>query len=195
MHAKFDFPKEHNHHIMSTSVQEVCFFERAGIQMTIPPNGQFHNSGYEHLKSIYILKEAQAKAPLQTASMYILPLLALKSARLAIDEYINLTGQKVDPTWDEIDRKVTPIRERIAYVFGKTGQSPGFESDTWEEVLALYETAGLIKGDPSEMRKLHRDEIPEEFKDIAVEYPIYRSLAIAEVAIEALLNCSIGSNR
>ncbi len=87
--------------------------------MTIPPNGQFHNSGYEHLKSIYILKEAQAKAPLQTASMYILPLLALKSARLAIDEYINLTGQKVDPTWDEIDRKVTPIRERIAYVFGK----------------------------------------------------------------------------
>lgn len=119
MHAKFDFPKEHNHHIMSTSVQEVCFFERAGIQMTIPPNRQFHNSGYEHLKSIYILKEAQAKAPLQTASMYILPLLALKSARLAIDEYINLTGQKVDPTWDEIDRKVTPIRERIAYVFGK----------------------------------------------------------------------------
>ena len=163
--------------------------------MTIPPNGQFHNPGYEHLKSIYILKEAQAKAPLQTASMYILPLSALKSARLAIDEYVNLTGQKFDPTWDEIDWKATPIRERIAYVFEKMGQSPGFESDTWEEVLALYETAELIKGDPSEMRKLHRDEIPEEFKDIAVEYPIYRSLVIAEGAIEALLNCSISSNR
>jgi len=158
--------------------------------MTIPPNGQFHNPGYEHLKSIYLLKEAQAIAPLKAASMYILPLLALQSARLAIDEYVNLTGRKVDPAWDEFDLKATPIQERIAYVFGKMGRLPSFESDTWEEVLALYETAGLIKGDLSEMRRLHRDEIPEEFKDIVVEYPIYRSLAITEQAIDLLLDQS-----
>jgi len=155
-----------------------------------PTAGQFHNRGYEHLKSIYLLKEAQAKAPLQAASMYILPLLALQSARLAINEYVNLTGRKVDPAWDEVDWEAASIQERIAYIFRKVGQSPGFESDTWEEVLALFETAGLIKGDLSEMRKLHREEIPEEFKDIAVEYPIYRSLAIAEQAIDLLLDQS-----
>jgi len=155
-----------------------------------PTAGQFHNHGYEHLKSIYLLKEAQAKAPLQAASMYILPLLALQSARLAIDEYVNLTGRKVDPAWDEFDRKTTSMQERIAYVFGKMGQSPSFKSDTWEEVLALFEAAGLIKDDLSEMRKLHREEIPEKFKDIAVEYPIYRSLAIAEEAIDLLLDQS-----
>jgi hypothetical protein len=164
-----------------------------------PTAGRFHNYGYEHLKSIYRLKEAQARAPLQAASMYVLPLLALQSARSAIDEYVDLTGRKVDPAWDKIDRKTTPIQERIASIFGKTGQLPSFESDTWAEVLALFETAHLLKGDLTEMQQLHRDEIPEEFKDIAVEYPIYRSLAIAEQAIELLLeqpniNNPLGTN-
>jgi hypothetical protein len=113
--------------------------------------------------------------------------MALKSARSAIDAYIDQTGRKVDPAWDEIDWKTTPIQERIAYIFEKTGYSPSFESDTWAEVLALFEKARLIKGDLTEMRQIHRDEIPEEFKDIAVEYPIYRSLAIAEQAIDLLL--------
>jgi len=160
------------------------------VHTNSPTAGQFHNPGFEHLKSIYLLKVAQAQAPLQAASMYILPLLALQNARLAIDEYVNLTGRKVDPAWDEVDWKTTSIQERIAFIFGKMGQSPSFESDTWEEVLALFETARLIKGNLSEMRKLHREEIPEEFKDIAVEYPIYRSLAIAEEAIDLLLDQS-----
>ena len=151
------------------------------------PTGQFHNNGYQHLKSIYLLKAAQAQAPLQASSMYILPLMAVQRARSAIDAYIDLTGRKIDPAWDEVDRKTTPIRERITYILGKTGQAPSFESDTWTEVLALFETARLIKCDLTEMRQIRRDEIPEEFKDIAVEYPIYRSLAIAEQAIDLLL--------
>ena len=126
--------------------------------------------------------------------MYILPLMALQSARSAIDAYLDQTGRKVDPAWDEIDRKTAPIQERIAYIFGKTGNPPSFESDTWAEVLALFETARLIKDDLTEMRQLHRDEIPEEFKDIAVEYPIYRSLAIAEQAIDLLLEQPAISN-
>jgi hypothetical protein len=157
------------------------------VQTNNLPTGPCCNNGYQHLKSIYLLKEAQAQAPLQASSMYILPLMALQSARSAIDAYIDQTGRKVDPAWDEIDRKTTPIQERIAYIFEKTGYSPSFESDTWAEVLALFEKARLIKGDLTEMRQIHRDEIPEEFKDIAVEYPIYRSLAIAEQAIDLLL--------
>ena len=65
------------------------------------PSGQFYNPGYEHLKSIYRLKEAQALAPLKASSAYILPLMAMQNARLAIEEYVNLTGRKVDPTWDQ----------------------------------------------------------------------------------------------
>jgi hypothetical protein len=61
-------------------------------------------------------------------------------------------------------------------------------------VLALFETARLIKDNLTDMRQLHREEIPEDFKDIAVEYPIYRSLAIAEQAIDLLLEQPAISN-
>jgi hypothetical protein len=166
----------------------------ANLQTNKLPTGQYHNNGYQHLKLIYLLKEAQAQAPLQASSMYILPLMALQSARSAIDAYIDQTGRKVDPAWDETDRKTTPIQERIACIFGKTGHSPNFESDTWAEVLALFETARLIKDNLTDMRQLHREEIPEDFKDIAVEYPIYRSLAIAEQAIDLLLEQPAISN-
>lgn len=159
-----------------------------------PIAGQFDNPGYEYLKSIYLLKEAQASAPLQAASAYILPLMAMQNARLAIEAYVNLTGRKVDPAWDEFDRQATSIQERIAYLLGRMGQSPGFKTGIWEDVLSLFEKAELIEGDLSEMRKLQRNEIPEKFKDIAVEYPIYRSQAIAEEAVEVLLTCSISSD-
>jgi hypothetical protein len=153
-----------------------------------PTDGQFHNSGYEHLKSIYLLKEAQAQAPLQAASAYILPLMALQKARQAIEAYLDQTGKKVDPAWDELDRKVASIQERIAYIFGKMGHPFDFEAGIWREVLALFEMTGQINVDLSEMRKLPREKIPEKLKDIAVEYPIYRSQATAEEAINLLLD-------
>jgi hypothetical protein len=153
-----------------------------------PTDGQFHNSGYEHLKSIYLLKEAQAEAPLQAASAYILPLIALQKARLAIEAYLDQTGRKVDPAWDEINGKVTSTPERFAYVFGKMGKPFDFEAGIWREVLVLFEMTGQINENLSEMRKLPREKIPEKLKDIAVEYPIYRSQATAEEAIHLLLD-------
>jgi len=151
---------------------------------------QSHNSGYEHLKSLYLLKEAQAEAPLQAASLYILPLMALQSARSAIEAYLNHTGRKIDPAWDEFDRKVTSIQERIAYIFGKIGQPFNCEAGVWKEVLALFEMPVQLDGDLSEMRKLSKEKIPEKFKEIAVEFPIYRSQATAEEAISLLLDLS-----
>ena len=168
----------------STSEQEGI------VPIENPAAGQFHNPGFEHLKSIYYLKEAQAKAPLQAASIYILPLMAIQSARLSIDEYVNRMGQKMDLAWDEADRLAASIHERIAYIYEKTGQPLSFKTGIWKDVLALFETSGLIKGNLLEMRKLQRDDIPENFKDIAVEYPIYRTQAIAEEAIDLLLDLS-----
>jgi hypothetical protein len=156
-----------------------------------PMAGKFHNAGYEHLKAIYFLKEVQAKAPLRAASTYILPLMALQKARLAIEAYVNQTGQSLDPAWDEFNKQTTSIQERIDYIFKKMEEMPSFNKGVWNDVVELFETAKLIEGDLSEMSKLQRNEIPEEIKDIAVEYPIYRSQAIAEEAVEALLTCTV----
>jgi hypothetical protein len=156
---------------------------------------KLQNSGYEHLKSIYLLKEKRAKAPLRAASMYILPLMALQKACLAIEAYLNQTGQSLGPAWDEIDKQATTIREQIEYVFEKTAEMPNFNTGVWKDVLELFETAKLIEGDLAKMSKIQRNEIPEEFKDIAVAYPIYRSQAIAEEAVEILLTCTISATR
>ena len=165
------------------------------MQKKYPTAENLHNSGYEHLKSIYFLKERQAKAPLQAASTYILPLMALKEACLAIEAYVEQTGQSLSPAWDEIDKQATSIQEQIEYIFEKTVETPSFNTGVWKDVLELFETVKQIEGDLSEMSKLQRDQIPEEFKDIAVDYPIYRSQAIAEEAVEILLTCSISATR
>ena len=146
--------------------------------------------GYEHLKSIYFLKDAQAKAPLAASSAYILPLMAMQSARLAIEEYVNSIGRKVDKTWDEINWLDVPIQEQLAHLFQQMGYTLNPEKNVWKEVLSLFAKANSIQGNLAEMQKLYREEIPEQFKDLAVEYPIYRSQVIAEEAIDILLDMS-----
>ena len=115
----------------------------------MPPSnkaaGKFYNPGYEHLTSIYRLKEAQALAPLKASSAYILPLMALQNARLAIEEYVNLTGQRVDPAWVRSDWENIPIEARITYVYRKMGLQLNSEAGVWRDVLLLFETAGEIK--------------------------------------------------
>ena len=152
--------------------------------------GQFLTPGYEHLKSIYLLKDVQKKTLLHETSIYILPLMALQSAYLALIEYIDLTGQKIDPLWCETDWHSLPIQERIAHIYRKAEQPTQFNTGIWKEVLMLLETGRSIGEDLAELKLHQKNEIPEKFKSIAVEYPIYRSQATAEEAIDILLDLS-----
>ena len=151
--------------------------------------------GYEHLKAIYFLKEAQAKTPLAASSAYILPLMAMQSARLAIEEYVDQIGRKVDAAWDKTNWLDAPIQEQLAHLLQRMGYTLNPEKNVWKEVLTLFEMADSIQGNLAEMQKLYRDEIPEQIKDLAVEYPIYRSQVIAEEAIDLLLDMSEVSNK
>lgn len=155
---------------------------------------QLHNPGYEYLKAIYHLKNAQANAPLQAASAYILPLMALQNACLAIKEYVNQTGRKVVPTWDDIDWTDTSLKGKIALIYRKVERPVRFDKGIWKDVLALFETAGVLEGNLAGMQNLPREEIPEEFKSIAVDYPIYRSQAVAEEAVDLLLDLTTDVN-
>ena len=146
--------------------------------------------GYEHLKEIYYLKKAQAKSPLAASSAYILPLMAMQSACLAIEEYISQVGRKVDTAWDDFEWQDVSIREQLVYLFKKMGRPLQFNTGIWKEVLILFETTAMIQGNLSEMKKLYREEIPENIKDIAVKYPIYRSQAITEETADLLLDIS-----
>lgn len=164
------------------------------MQRTNPTDEQINNPGYEYLKLIYLMKDAQAYASSQSASPHHLPLLALHMARCAIDEYVELVGRQIDSAWDKIDHESASIKERVAHIYQKTGEPVDFKKGIWKDVLTLFDMAECIHTNPSEFRNARDAEIPEIYRDAATKYPIHRSQAVAEEAVEALLECSKSSN-
>ena len=159
-----------------------------------PLAGQFQNPGYEYLKQIYLMKEAQAYASSQGASPHYFPLLALQIACRAIDEYVDLVGRQIDSAWDEINHEGAHIKERIVHIHKKIEKPVNFKKGIWKDVLALFDTTQRIHTNPSKFRNAREVEIPEGYRDTATKYPIHRSQAIAEEAVEVLLACSKGSD-
>jgi len=155
-----------------------------------PTESQFHNPGFEYLKLIYLMKDAQANDSSGDTSPHFFPLLALKSARQAIEGYVDLVERKIDPTRDGSDREIESIEVRVARIFKQTGMAVDFKSGIWKETLTLVDMAELIKRNPSEFRYAREADIPDAYKIVALQYPLQLSLAIAEQAVEALLACS-----
>ena len=124
------------------------------MQKTNPTNGQFHNPGYEYLKLIYLMKDSQVYDSSQGTSVHFLPLLALQSARLAIDGYVDQVGRQIDPAWDKSDHVTASIKERIARIYKKTGKPVDFKRGVWKGVLTLFEMTELIHTNPAELSML-----------------------------------------
>ena len=153
-------------------------------------DSQFYNPGFEYLKLIYLMKDTQANDSSGNTSPHFFPLLALQSARHAIEGYVDLVEKYIDPTHDESDHRSMSIKERIVRIFKKTGAPIDFKNGVWKDALTLLDTAGLIKKNPAEFKNAKDAEIPEIYRNVATKYPIHLSLAIAEQAVEALLACS-----
>lgn len=153
---------------------------------------RFHNSGFEYLKLIYLIKDTQGEDTSERTSPHFFPLLALRTARLAIEGYVDQVGRGIDSAWDESYCETASIKERIATIYNKTGRPIEFKKGIWEEALTLFDMAGLIQKNPAEFKNAREEDIPESYKDVARKYPVHLSLAIAEQAVEALLACSNG---
>lgn len=144
--------------------------------------------GYEHLKAIYLLKEAQAKNPLATSSAYVLPLMAMRSAQLAILEYTQKIGEQTDPFWKTNEWSQKPICDQLLHVFHLMGRKINLDKRVWKEVQALFQAIDGLQIDLEEIQKNNQVEIPETVKFVAVKFPILRSQAIAEEAVDLLLD-------
>jgi hypothetical protein len=118
---------------------------------------------------------------------YIMPIKVLSVACLAIEEYINVAGFRIDPEWKEFDHETEPVRERIAHIYKLIGKPVCFETGAWRDVLGLFEMEKLIKKDMLSLIRYHEEGIPETIKEAVKRYPIRLSQAIAEKAIELLL--------
>lgn len=154
------------------------------------PLGRFQNHGYEYLSSIYRMKEEHDQLSSRGITPYIMPVKVLSVACLAIVEYLNVAGFRIDSNWEEFDHETEPIRERIEYIYSLLEKPVNFETGIWKDVLELFEMEKRLKGDSVSLIRYHQEEIPEIIKEAAKRYPIQLSQALAERAIELLLNHS-----
>lgn len=151
---------------------------------------RFQNNGYEYLSSIYRMKEEHDQLSSRGITPYIMPVKVLSVACLAIEEYLDVAGFRVDSNWEEFDHETESIRERVEYIYKLLEKPVSFETGIWKDVLELFETEKRIKKDSLGLIRYHQEEIPQIILDAAKKYPIQLSLAIAERAIELLLNHS-----
>jgi hypothetical protein len=152
-----------------------------------PTLGRFQNHGYEYLSSIYRMKEEHDLLSSRGITPYVMPVKVLGVACLAIEEYVNVAGFRVDPEWKKFDHEADSIEDRIAYIYKLIGKPVSFDTGIWKDVLGLFEMEKLLKKYSKGLVRYHEDEIPEIIKDAAKRYPIRLSQAIAEKAIELLL--------
>lgn len=157
---------------------------------TSPQIGRFQNHGYEYLSSIYRMKEEHDLLSSRGITPYIMPVKVLAVACLAIEEYINVAGFRVDPEWKMFDHENEPIQDRIAQIYRLLGKPVHFDTGIWKDVLGLFEAEKSLREHSRGLFRYHEEEIPEMIADIVNRYPIRLSLAIAEKSIELLLSYS-----
>lgn len=149
--------------------------------------GHFQNQGYEYLSSIYRMKEEHDLLSSRGIIPYIMPVRVLVVACLAIEEYVNVAGLRLDPEWKEFDHETESIKDRLDYIYKQIGKPINFEAGIWKDVVELFETEKNLKKYSRGLVRYYKEEIPEIVKDAVQKYPIRLSQAIAERAIELLL--------
>jgi len=163
------------------------------MEQNLTPNQnleRFQNYGYEYLSSIYRMKEEHDQLSSRGITPFIMPVKVLSVACLAIEEYLNIAGFRIDSNWKEFDHETESLQERIEYLYKILEKPVSFETGIWKDVLALFEMEKRIKAESMGLIRYHQEEIPAIIKEAAKNYPIRLSQALAERAIEILLNHS-----
>ena len=151
---------------------------------------KLQNPGYEVLKDIYWMKAAQGNLTSEK-TRYYLPAKALLSACMAIDGYVNVVGSRVDPHWESINEEFAPIKDRLIRIYENLNRPLDLNRGIWEDVLLLFSLREDIRRyELASIYGMQEAVIPAIFKVIEQKYPIRMTHAIAEGAIELLLNIS-----
>jgi hypothetical protein len=151
---------------------------------------RFQNPGYEYLMGVYWMKEAQVSLSSEK-TRYYLPAKALLRACLAIDSYVNVAGSKIDPHWDTLHEEFIPLQERLTRIYKNLNLPLDLNKGIWEDVLLLFGLRDeLSHFELTNIYGMPEADVPEIFKEIERNYPIRLTHAIAEEAIQLLINIS-----
>ena len=109
----------------------------------------------------------------------------------AIDGYVNVVGSRVDSQWEYIDEASAPIKERLIRIYKNLNRPLDLNRGIWEDVLLIFSLREDInRYELASIYGMQEAVVPAIFKVIEQKYPIRLTHAIAEGAIELLLNIS-----
>ena len=145
-----------------------------------------HNPGYDFRRLLNWISEADANNPDLPFAPYFLPVIGILAACCAIEGYVNMVGQKVDPSWAKFDKGPMPIRDRISRVYYCVGKKPLFSKGVWNKALSLFKMRNELVH-PKYVQKAEKRKIKTIFQTANKKYPPSDSKRIAEGAIDTLL--------
>lgn len=151
------------------------------------PKGEYelnHNPGDDFKEIVYCMNDEKPHiAP------YFVPILALLGACFAIEAYINMVGQQVDPNWIKFDKGHIPLKDRLKRIYSKINKTLVCGQGIWQDVLKLFEMRiQLVHPVYINRKEIRIEKIPDIFDTVEKNYPPYKAKETLEKAIDALLN-------
>lgn len=147
-----------------------------------------HNPGYDFLRLLSWLEEADPKNPSLPFAAYFLPVLSILAGTCAIEGYLNMVGQQLDPKWSNFDTRPRSIKARLTKVYLAAGKKVDFESDMWKDALALFEMRNdLVHPLYVDVTEERDSEIPDVFQKASDAWPSVRCRQVTEATVDALL--------
>jgi hypothetical protein len=157
-----------------------------------PPIGEYeliHNPGYDFLRLLGWMDEADPRDLDLPFAPYFIPVIAILAACCAIEGYINMVGQKADPNWRDFEKGPIPIKSRISRIYELMGKRADFGQGIWQRVLLLFKMrVKLVHPKYVAKSERRRTEIPDIFKSVKAKYPPRATRQLAEEAVDILLS-------
>jgi len=157
------------------------------------PRGKYeliHNPGYDFRRLIYWMKdmEMDEKDENTPIAPHFIPILALIGAYFAIEGYINMVGQHVDPNWENFEKGPISVKKRLDRIYSMLGKKLDSGHGIWQQVLDLFKSR-IELAHPMYVSKteIRNTEIPTVFQRVEKKYPVLKSEKICDEAIDVLL--------
>jgi hypothetical protein len=147
-----------------------------------------HNPGYDFLRLVNWLSETDVKNPNLPFAAYMVPVVSLISACCAIEAYINMIGQHIDPDWAQFEKGPITIKERISRIYERLGKTPEFGQGVFHNTIALFKMRiDLVHPRYKKAEEKRKEHIPNLFEVLNAKFSPSKSKEIADNTIDLLL--------
>lgn len=147
-----------------------------------------HNPGYDFLRLLNWLEEADPENPSLPFAAYFLPVLSILAGTCAIEGYVNMVGQQLDPKWSSFDTGPKSMKARLRKAYLAARKTVDFESPVWQDALAMFEMRNtLVHPRYVDVTERRDSEIPDVFQRASNAWPPARCRQVAEATVDALL--------